>query len=60
MALRLCARRKELPLERVTVRLRHAKVHAADCETCDTRPSRVDRIERTLAGEVRVDTRLDE
>jgi len=28
MTLRLYARRKELPLEHVTVRLRHAKVHA--------------------------------
>ncbi len=48
MTLRLYARRKQLPLERVTVRLRHEKIHAADCERCDTQPARVDRIDRTL------------
>ncbi len=48
MTLRLYARRKQLPLERVTVRLRHEKIHASDCESCETQPARVDHIERTL------------
>lgn len=48
MTLRLYARRKDLPLERVTVRLRHDRIHAADCETCETREGKVDRIERTI------------
>ena len=52
MTLRLYAERKGLPLDRVTVRLSHDKVHAADCETCETKEGMIDRIERaiTLAG----------
>jgi uncharacterized OsmC-like protein/alpha-beta hydrolase superfamily lysophospholipase len=52
MTLRLYAERKALPLDRVTVRLRHGRVHAADCETCESREGMVDRIERgiVLAG----------
>jgi putative redox protein len=42
------ARRKRWPLEAVTVRLRHAKVHAADCEACETKEGRLDHIERTV------------
>jgi putative redox protein len=33
MTVALYARRKSWPLEAVTVRLRHSKIHAADCET---------------------------
>jgi len=39
------ARRKEWPLESVTVRLRHGKVHANDCESCESRDVLLDRIE---------------
>ena len=54
MTLRLYAERKALPLDRVTVRLSHSKVHAADCETCETKEGMIDRIERaiTLEGEL--------
>jgi len=45
MTVSLYARRKRWPLEHVTVTLRHAKIHAADCETCETKEGRVDRIE---------------
>jgi putative redox protein len=45
MTLGLYARRKGWPLEATTVRLRHAKVHAADCAECETREGRIDRIE---------------
>ena len=48
MTLRLYADRKEWPLEKVSVRLRHAKVHAADCAECATREGRIDRIERAI------------
>jgi uncharacterized OsmC-like protein/fermentation-respiration switch protein FrsA (DUF1100 family) len=48
MTLRLYAERKALPLDRVTVRLRHAKIHAADCETCETKSGKIDRIERGI------------
>jgi putative redox protein len=42
------ARRKQWPLEAVTVRLRHSKLHAADCESCETKEGRLDRIERDI------------
>jgi uncharacterized OsmC-like protein len=45
MTLALYARRKQWPLRAVTVRLRHAKIYAADCETCETREGRLDHIE---------------
>lgn len=48
MTISLYARRKQWPLESVTVRLRHSKVHAADCTDCETREGMVDRIEREV------------
>ncbi len=48
MTLALYARRKQWPLREVTVRLRHSRIHAADCETCETRDGHLDRIEREV------------
>ncbi len=48
MTIGLYARRKQWPLEAVTVRLRHSKVHAADCAECETREGKIDRIEREI------------
>jgi putative redox protein len=48
MTLRLYAERKELPLDRVVVRLRHDKIHAKDCADCETREGKLDQIGRTL------------
>jgi len=48
MTVAMYARRKGWPLEHVTVRLRHTKVHAADCDTCETREGMLDRIERDI------------
>jgi putative redox protein len=45
MTVALYARRKQWPLESVQVRLRHSKVHAADCEDCETKAEMLDRIE---------------
>jgi len=45
MTVSLYARRKQWPLEGVTVRLRHAKIHAADCEDCEQKDGMLDRIE---------------
>jgi uncharacterized OsmC-like protein/fermentation-respiration switch protein FrsA (DUF1100 family) len=52
MTLRLYAERKALALDRVTVRLSHTKIHAADCADCDTKEGMLDRIDRaiTLSG----------
>jgi putative redox protein len=49
MTLRLYAERKALPLERVSVTLTHGKIHAADCEYCETKEGMIDRIERSIA-----------
>src|SRR6185295_8098266 len=49
MALTLYARRKEWPLETLTVTLRHSRVHATDCAECETKEGHVDRIEREIA-----------
>jgi len=53
MTLRLYAEHKKLPLDRVSVTLTHGKIHAADCEHCETREGKIDRIERaiTIEGE---------
>jgi uncharacterized OsmC-like protein/alpha/beta superfamily hydrolase len=48
MTLRMYADRKKWPLIGVTVRLRHTKIHAADCADCETETGRVDQIEREL------------
>jgi len=46
---------------RVAVRLKHDKIHAEDCEHCETREGRVDRIERNLelVGDLSDDQRDD-
>ena len=48
MTLRLYADRKQLPLDRVRVTLRHTKIHANDCSECETQEGRIDRIERVI------------
>lgn len=48
MTVAMYARRKGWPLERVTVSLRHSKIHASDCAECETREGMLDRIERDI------------
>ena len=48
MTVRLYARRKGWPLERVAVRLKHGKIHAQDCMDCETREGRLDLIEAEI------------
>ena len=48
MTLRLYAERKALPLERVTVRLNHSRIHASDCADCETKEGMLDRIDRAI------------
>ena len=49
MTVAMYARRKQWPLERVTVRLRHTRVHAEDCASCETSDARLTVIERDIA-----------
>ena len=48
MTIGLYARRKSWPLESVTVRLRHSRVHATDCADCETKEGSIDRIDRDI------------
>ncbi len=48
MTVALYARRKGWPLQRVTVRLRHSRIHAADCADCETKEGKIDQIERDI------------
>jgi len=59
MTIGLYARRKQWPLESVTVRLRHSRVYAADCEHCETKEGSIDRVERDieLAGDLSAEQR---
>lgn len=49
MTVALYARRKQWPLEGVTVTLGHSRIHAVDCAECETKEGRLDRIEREIA-----------
>ena len=44
MTLRMYADRKGWPLESVTVHLSHQKIHARDCEECETKDGKIDHI----------------
>ena len=48
------ARRQKIPLESVTVSLRHSRIHAKDCEKCETKVGMLDRIDLDvrLAGPI--------
>lgn len=48
MTLRVYADRNQWPLERVSVTVAHDRIHAADCEECETKTGRIDRFDRTL------------
>jgi len=48
MTVALYARRREWPLEEVSVRMRHAKIHAEDCANCETKEGMLDRVESEI------------
>lgn len=48
MTMRMYAEHKGLALDRAMVTLRHDKIHATDCESCETKAGRIDRIEREI------------
>ena len=48
MTLRMYADRKQWPLESVTVTLKHRKVHAKDCDACESDRGYIDEINREI------------
>lgn len=52
MTIRMYARRKKWPLEAVHVDILHDKIHASDCEHCQTTEGKIDQFQRriTLRG----------
>ena len=60
MTVAMYARRKGWPLDTVTVRLRHSRIHAADCEQCETTHGLLDHIDCDveLAGVLSEEQRL--
>ncbi len=56
ITLRMYADKKDWPLESVTVRLTHRKVHARDCADCETDHGTIDEIEREIDLQGPLDT----
>jgi uncharacterized OsmC-like protein len=48
MTVGLYARRKQWPLENITVLLWHSRIHAKDCEECETKEGMLDRIDTEI------------
>ena len=51
MTLHMYARHKKLDLRSSTVRVRHSKIHARDCEDCESTNGKIDEFQRELAVE---------
>ena len=56
MTLRMYADRKEWPLESVNVKLKHKKIPAEDCDSCETKQGKIDQFDR----EIKLEGPLDE
>lgn len=48
MTIGLYARKRRWPVEKITVSLSHSKIHAKDCDDCETKDGRIDRIEMEI------------
>ncbi len=48
MTLRMYSKLKKFPLEKITVRLKHEKIHTDDCIGCENSGSKIDQIERLI------------
>jgi uncharacterized OsmC-like protein len=48
MTIGLYARRKQWPLDNIVVALWHSRIHAKDCEECETKEGMLDRIEMSI------------
>jgi uncharacterized OsmC-like protein/esterase/lipase len=45
MTLRMYADRKKWPVDSISVKLKHEKIHAEDCRNCETKSGKLDQIE---------------
>jgi len=54
MTIALYARRKQWPLNSVTIRLRHSRVHAEDCAACETHDAKLGPLEISISEKQRV------
>ncbi|MDJ0927018.1 MAG: alpha/beta fold hydrolase [Gammaproteobacteria bacterium] len=54
MTLQMYARRKKILLDEAAVSIRHEKIHADDCESCESSSGRIDRFDKEirLTGEL--------
>src|ERR1700719_4643500 len=48
MTIGLYARKRSWPVQRISVSLWHSKIHAKDCDDCETKEGRIDRIEMEI------------
>lgn len=48
MTVRMYAQQKQIPLEKILVRLAHDKIHAEDCKNCETKIGKIDHITRQI------------
>lgn len=49
MTIQMYTNRKKLNLDEVSVRLRHSREHATDCEGCDETSQHIEKIERDIS-----------
>jgi uncharacterized OsmC-like protein/alpha-beta hydrolase superfamily lysophospholipase len=55
MTVRLYADRKQWPLKRTTVKLKHGRIYAKDCAECETKEGMIDHIDRVITFEGELD-----
>lgn len=55
MTMRLYADRKSMPLDRVTVALKHGRIYAKDCEECETKEGMISKIDRVITMDGNLD-----
>lgn len=55
MTMRLYAERKSIPLDRITVALKHGRIYAKDCEDCETKEGMISKIDRVITMDGNLD-----
>lgn len=55
MTMRLYADRKAIPLDRITVELKHGRIYAKDCVECETKEGMISKIDRVITMDGNLD-----